>query len=199
MGAGDAHEEDQLTFRDLRLADSCQWIEDKEGFRWLLIVEDQFFPKYLWIRGHPATGKSILISHIIDRLREDDRPCAYYFFRSNNARKRTTRAFLLSSARQFAMMLPQYYAHLLQHLDETSKILTLSSRVLWQKLFADALFDINWPRPCFWVIDALEEAENPTEVVSLLGKIRQTTGLRILVTSRYDNSIGREFGKLRYV
>lgn len=197
LGTGDAHEEDLLTFRDLRMRESCQWVENKEGFRWLLTVENQLYPKYLWLKAHPAMGKSVLMSYIIDHLCEEDQPCTYYFFRFNNARKRTTRAFLLSSALQFANMLPQYYAHLVQHVDETSKITLLSNRILWQKLFADALFDIEWPKPCFWVIDALDEAENPAEIISYLGKIRETTGLRVLVTSRHDNTLARDFGKLR--
>ena len=178
---------------------TCHWIEDKGSFKWLLADDSQNLPKYLWLKGHPATGKSVLVSSIVDRLQEVNRPCGYYFFRFNDARKRTTRAFLLSSAYQFALLIPQYYALLLLKHDETSKIPNLSNRVLWQKLFVDILFDIELPTTCFWIIDALDEAENVAEITAFLGKIKRGSGIKILFVSRYDNNLGREFGKLKYV
>lgn len=102
LGYEDSSEEDLLFQRDSRAVyDSCSWICEKEAYQqWR---EPDNLPKvqYLWLKGQPGTGKSVLMSSVVDQLQDDNQLCVYYFFRENSAAKRTTRSFLLSTLAQW--------------------------------------------------------------------------------------------------
>jgi len=49
----------------------------------------------------------------------------------------------------------------------------------------------------YWIIDGLDKAEKPEEIVQLIGKIRSRTGVRVLMASREGMGVERDVGKLR--
>lgn len=60
---------------------------------------------------------------------------------------------------------------------------------------------IKQPQPWFWVIDGLDEAERPSEIISLIGRIQNNTKsqIKIIIASRAGMELERDFQKLKYV
>jgi hypothetical protein len=194
LGQEDTNGENLLFFRDNRiLSQSCEWIYNKASYKWWYGDKPGALGHYLWLNGPPAAGKSVLMSAVIDKLETEERVCAFYFFRGNNMAQRTTKAFLLSFISQMANQIPLFYEKLAEIDTEQTKVQAMSTRVLWQRVFVNTLFEIkpNDTQPWYWLIDALDEAEVPTEVVSLIAKIKSKTPISVLVTSRPGMDIQR--------
>jgi hypothetical protein len=98
-----------------------------------------------------------------------------------------------------AVLLPEFHQKLLQVEEENSNIASMNPRVLWEKLFIQTLFEIKSQKPWYWVVDALDEADDPGEVISFLGKIRSKTSIRVFVSSRFGVKLDRDFESLRCV
>lgn len=79
--------------------------------------------------------------------------------------------------------------------EEHTKIQAMDNRILWQKVFVDIVFKAADQRPRYWVIDGLDEAEKPEEVISFLGRIPPNSGVRVIVASRMGIDIERELQK----
>lgn len=204
LGQEDASQEDLLFFRDSRMvAHSCNWIYDKEGFDWWSGDPDDTMQtsnvRYLWLKGKPAMGKSVLMSAVIDKMHSEGKVCAYYFFRFNNALRRTTKAFMLSVIAQLAISVPEFYERLVEIDQDHATIHSMSTRILWQKVFVDTLFELPLEQPWYLVLDGLDEAEKPGEVVSFVGKIQFKTHIKVLIASRNWMDLDREFQRLRCV
>lgn len=56
--------------------------------------------RYYWLQGKPATGKSVMASHVIDHLHGS--PCCHHFFKYSEASTINLSAFLRSMAHQMA-------------------------------------------------------------------------------------------------
>ncbi|KAJ6785399.1 hypothetical protein PWT90_07187 [Aphanocladium album] len=194
LGQQDTNGENLLFFRDNRVVeDSCKWIFHKQSFKWWADTKGTIASRYLWLYGPPAAGKSVLASAIIDQLLSENKTTAFYFFRRNNVTGRTTRSFLLSLIAQMSMHSLEFYEKLVEIDAQQTKVHSMPTRVLWQKVFVDTLFetresvDSSW----YWVIDALDEADAPSELISLLGKINSETPINVFITSRVGMDIKR--------
>lgn len=199
LGQEDTNSENLLFFRDNRIVgDSCQWIFSKDSFSWWLDSKSAASGRYLWLNGPPAAGKSVLVSAIIDQLQSEGHATAFYFFRRNNTAGRTTRSFLLSIIAQMSMFYPSFYEKLAEVDSEQAKIHTMPTRVLWQKLFVDTLFEWKDPstKEWYWIIDALDEADAPAELISFIGKINSQTPVNVLLSSRVSMDIKRSLQTL---
>ncbi|TQW03397.1 NACHT and WD domain protein [Cordyceps javanica] len=194
LGQQDHNDENLLFFRDNRVVnDSCNWIFDKVSFKWWADTTAMRPGRYLWLYGPPAAGKSVLMSAVIDRLQSENRLTAFYFFRRNNTAGRSTRSFLLSLVAQMSMQSLEFYERLVEIDAQDAKIHSMPTRVLWQKVFVDTPFEIVNSVECqwYWIIDALDEADAPSELVSLIGKINSRTPVNVIITSRIDMNIKR--------
>ena len=60
---------------------------------------------------------------------------------------------------------------------------------IWDKLYVGSMFKIPFSGPLFWVIDALDEAETPTILISLFKKIQALFPIRIFLTSRLNQEL----------
>ncbi|KAM0739855.1 hypothetical protein ACQRIT_005039 [Beauveria bassiana] len=87
----------------------------------------------------------------------------------------------------------EFYEKLMDIDAQQAKIHSMPTRVLWQKIFIDSLFEIksSTESQWYWIIDALDEADAPSELISLTGKINSQTPINILITSRVDMDIKR--------
>lgn len=104
-----------------------------------------------------------------------------------------TRSLLLSLIAQMSLHSLEFYEKLVDIDAQQAKIHSMPTRVLWQKIFIDTLFEIKdgIDGPWHWVIDALDEADAPSEVISLLGKINSQTPINVFLTSRVGMDIKR--------
>lgn len=194
LGQHDTNGENLLFFRDNRVVEhSCQWIFNKDSFKCWADPNATGPGQYLWLYGPPAAGKSVLVSAIIDKLQLENRPTAFYFFRRNNASGRTTRSFLLSLVAQMSMHSLEFYEKLVDIDAQQAKIHSMPTRVLWRKIFIDTLFEIQdfTENQWYWMIDAMDEAESPSELISLIGKIHYQTPINVFITSRVGMDIKR--------
>ncbi|KAJ4153434.1 hypothetical protein LMH87_009920 [Akanthomyces muscarius] len=196
LGELDANEETLLSFQGRRISEeSCQWIFDKTFFKWWADSALVKPGRYLWLSGPPGAGKSVLASAIVDKFRAQNRPTAFYFFQRDNVYGRSTRALLLSLAAQMAMFSPDFAQRLIEIDAHEAAIKSMPTRVLWQRLMIEILFMLKDPvvdKLC-WVIDGLDEAETPSEVIDLIGKIDSQTAIHVLFTSRVSLCLNRSF------
>lgn len=194
LGQEDTNAENLLFFRDSRVVgDSCKWIFNKESFKWWLNSKSALSGQYLWLNGPPAAGKSVLVSAIIDQLQSEGKMVAFYFFRRNNMTGRSTRSCLLSIIAQMSMYSAEFYDKLVEIDSEQTKVHSMPTRVLWQKVFVDTLFELKDTalQQWHWIIDALDEADAPAELIALIGKAKSQTPINILIASRQAMDIKR--------
>jgi len=104
---------------------------------------------------------------------------------------------MLSILSQMATHIPQVFDRLTELDEEHASIRSLPTRLLWQKVFIDILFKLECFEPWYWVIDGLDEAEQPNEIISLIGKIQARTCIKLISASRTNPDIERYFQKLK--
>ncbi|KFZ02931.1 hypothetical protein V502_11382 [Pseudogymnoascus sp. VKM F-4520 (FW-2644)] len=69
---------------------------------------------------------------------------------------------------------------------------------LWLWLYQNSLITLSIKHPLFWVIDGVDEADNPESIIRLLSKLHLATiPIRVLVVSRPTHEISSSFQKLQ--
>ena len=187
-GVQERAEDDFKIMRSKAMNGTCQWITQKQAFidwsKGTRPHENEIF----WLSGLPARGKSVLASYVIDYLTSlgFGQDCQYHFFSSSHQNKRTTAYCLRSIASQLAYMNKDFRERLLTLHEETG--ISFSSEdqnfsVIWEKVFEGILFKMKL-EPLFWILDAVDEADMPTTLMSSLAKIDSQTQIRIFISSR---------------
>ena len=191
----DLPEDDLLALEDARIADSCAWLTSKPEFKeWRAPGSSN--PSILWLSGNPGTGKSILASHVINHLQEQNHNCSYFFFKHGIAMKSSISECLRSLAYQMALSNVEIRRRLLQ-LEESGVVLEKNDeRVIWRKLFRGGVFQATVVQPQYWVIDALDECSKFQSVFSMISDAGTHLPLRIFITSRKTPELQRSFDEL---
>lgn len=105
LGVSGAHEEDLALLHSIRKPGTCRdFLETQEYRLWL----DSSQPRLLWAHAPPGSGKSIQCSHVIDSLREGRAKVAFWFFKYDDASKRSVANMLRSVAYQIAFSTPSF-------------------------------------------------------------------------------------------
>ncbi|KAL1859522.1 hypothetical protein VTK73DRAFT_7574 [Phialemonium thermophilum] len=187
---------DYTFFHDQWARGTSSWILQHPSFlEWLHGEESTH--RLLWLSGGAATGKSVMSSFVINTLVERGARCQYFFLRYGDKKKRTLGFLLRSIAYQIALSAPVFLERLTEVLDETISWETADPRIIWDHLFRSALFDIEEQEPLFWVIDGLDEAEDPRAIIKLLTDVySSSTPIRIFLTSRKTSEIDTAFQKI---
>ncbi|PVF92910.1 hypothetical protein CPB86DRAFT_145103 [Serendipita vermifera] len=150
-----------------RLEGTCEWIFEAQKYQsWI----DRTGSRDLWVVGIPGAGKSVLATHIIDKLRErDDSLTLYFLFRDGDSQ---TVSPLEMVARIIAQLIDS-------DIDKERLMRVLKLRVQsslhftnkatesreFEKLCA-ALIEMlrGFPMPVIIVLDALDECSDPSSV-----------------------------------
>ncbi|RYP02989.1 hypothetical protein DL765_010638 [Monosporascus sp. GIB2] len=183
LGVSSAPEDDLMTNDSQKLPGSCQWLIQRDTFQqW----RDAMTSKILWLRGRPGAGKSVLASHVINHLRTLGLDCCYYFFAEGDKSKTSINAFLRSIAWQMAALHPEAFSELsyLSNNWKDTPIDKVDHNPVWRRVFSTGLLKIRLRRPQYWVIDALDECKNGSELIKFLRKAQEMWPLCALVTSR---------------
>ncbi|KAI1305413.1 hypothetical protein F5Y03DRAFT_151443 [Xylaria venustula] len=187
---------DYIFFRDRWTQGTCGWITHEEDFvRWRESTDQQ--PHILWISGDAATGKSVLSSFIINHLVEEECQCHYFYVRYGDRSKRTISLLLRSLAFQLAQTLPELMERIRNLGDEAFDFEKADYRVIWNRVFTSLILKSNHNSPVYWVIDGLDENEDPPALVRLLLDIPSSMPLRVLLTSRRSSDIVLAFERPR--
>ena len=188
MGVRERAEDELKIFRGRAMSGTCKWITHKKDFlEWFQGLEVSEGPNVFWLIGLPAMGKTVLASHVIDYLLSNgDRNCQYHFFSAGHQNKRTAAYCLRSIASQLAFTNEEFRGKLISLHEESGISFSSQDQVfttIWEKIFEGIIFKMKL-EPLYWVLDALDEADVPSSLISSLVKIRSMTPIRIFITSR---------------
>ena len=187
---------DYIFFRDQWTQGTCDWfLEEKSYIEWLHAQDSAH--SLLWLNGGAAMGKSVLSSFIINSLVEQGISCHYFFVRFGDQKKRTLSLLLRSIAYQIARSVPGFLQKVLHFVDEGVDFETADPRTIWERIFKSILFKMEEGQPLYWVIDGLDEADDPRALIRLLSDISLSSiPIRILLVSRKTLEIVATFQKV---
>ena len=180
---------DYIFYRDQWTQGTGEWILGDEVYlRW---QRDQITkPQILWLKGGPGTGKSVLSSFIINSLAEQDCCCQYFFIRFNDRKKTTLSLLLRSIAYQIAQSVPDFAKKIGELADEAIDFETADPKTIWERIFKSILFKIGDCKPLYWIIDGIDEADEPKTLIKLLSNIPiASVPIRLLLVARETSEI----------
>ncbi|KAL8890337.1 MAG: hypothetical protein Q9215_002507 [Flavoplaca cf. flavocitrina] len=190
---------DYIFFRDQWAQGTCDWVLKEDRYLEWSNAQDQS-RSLLWLNGGAATGKSVLASFIINNLVEQGFSCQYFFMRVGNRGKGSLSLLLRSIAYQVARDTPEFMEQVLQLADEAIDFATADPRTLWERIYKSILFNLKAVRTLYWIIDGLDEADDPRALLRLLSDISfSSMPIRVLLLGRKTNEIVDVFQKLRQV
>lgn len=189
MGVRERAEDEFKIFRSKAMSGTGQWITHKQSFlEWVEGGETSEYSRIFWLIGLPAMGKTVLASYVIHHLLTHGakRDCQYHFFSAGHQNKRTAAYCLRSIASQLAFANEEFREKLLFLCEETG--ISFSSQdqkfsVIWEKIFEGIIFKMKIGA-LYWVLDAFDEADVPSALISSLAKIRSLTPINVFITSR---------------
>ncbi|RYP26391.1 hypothetical protein DL767_008053 [Monosporascus sp. MG133] len=192
LEVSDVLDDDLLRVCEVRMPESCQWISTKASYvKWR--DGDSENDRTLWIKGKPATGKSVLAGYVIDHLRESGHACSYFFFKHGDKSKSSLGRCLRSLAFQMASSNTEAGDAILEMQADGIRLDHVDDRTLWRILFLSGIFQAAMTRH-YWVIDALDEcSSSPALFDVILSNIDESVPLRILITSRDTADLDQSF------
>ncbi|OQE43655.1 hypothetical protein PENCOP_c003G00554 [Penicillium coprophilum] len=192
LGISDILDDDYANVCESRAHGSCGWISAKASYiKWR--DEEGEIDRTLWIKGKPATGKSVLAGYVIDQLKESGQSCSYFFFKHEDKSKSNLGRCLRSLAFQMASFNTEAGDAILGMQADGVCLDRAEERTLWRTLFLSGIFQTTMARH-YWVIDALDECSNPSVILhAILSNMDKSIPLRILVTSRDTADLDRGF------
>jgi WD40 repeat protein len=187
--------EELTSLDDLRIKGSCEWLLKKKEF--LLWQNDSArSPKYFWLKGKPAAGKSVIAAYVVRHLESLNRSCSYFFFKDSDRSRSSASGLLCAIAYQMANSNRSVREKLLELRQGGAQFNYENSSTIWQKVFVEGILRASFHEPHYWVIDALEECNDYENLALVLSKINSTANLRILVTSRNLPEFGQLIHRL---
>jgi hypothetical protein len=128
--------DDLSELEDARIPGSCEWLTCGKAFLDWQYGDDS--PRYFWLTGQPAIGKSVITAHVIGCL--DDSNCSYFFFKHGDQNKSSLSRALLSLAYQMAQKSHIIRKTLLELSNDDSFLDKDDSRGIWRRLFVGGIF-----------------------------------------------------------
>jgi hypothetical protein len=183
--------------RDRIMPGSCHWILRRKAFQAWTDSSDRR-SRILWLIGLPGVGKSILSGFMIEYLQKNPsvRHCHYHFFKSEHMAKRSISHMLRSIAFQLAIVDESFRERLLELHDEAGISFGKQKlNAIWEAIYAAILFRQPFSQPIFWVLDGLDEADQPELLMRLLSRLDSTNTFRVLIVSRMIRDLPSHLGK----
>ena len=170
---------------------SCKWLTDLRSFQEWIGRPDS--PRYFWLDGEPATGKSTIAGHVVRFIEETNGDCAFFFFKHGDSTKSSAAALLRSLAWQMARVNSDVRQELIGMAKQGHYLDKLDEASIWRNIFTARILRLEWRRPCYWIIDALDECSDLHALFPLLSNVEKQHPLRIFVTSRPLLAVDRLF------
>ena len=181
LGITEIRKDRLMDVDNVRLTGSCEWLVEKQSFQeWSDSTDTHLY----WVSAKPATGKTVLSGKVIHHIQNENRDIAFFFFDYRNKAQTTTSSFLLSMAGQMAYMHPEVMRTVVDICEKDDQLYKAHYRTIWRKLFVEGICRLKFPRPQYWVIDALDECKTDSELIPLLLKVVEARSVRVLVTCR---------------
>ena len=192
LGVSEWPEGELSSLIDKQMEGTCQWLTEKAYFRsWQEAREDA--PRHFWLNGKPATGKSTLSAHVVNYLESCGSDCSYYFFKHGDKASSSISDLLRSLAFQMAFTNIKVRQVLLELQQDGEAFSKEDERTIWRMMFVTRIFKIEFNRPQYWVIDALDECRNYKAFLPMLSKVDKGLPLNVFITSRPSHTVERLF------
>ncbi|KAF2232191.1 hypothetical protein EV356DRAFT_489005 [Viridothelium virens] len=173
--------DDLIALEDMKVTGSCEWLTSKESYvSWRTPWSNS--RAIFWLTGIAASGKSVLCSHVVSNVQEQNSGCSYFFFKHGNAVKSSIASCLISLAYQMAMSNESILQRLLDVGETSSPWDRWDEKTIWRKLFIGCIFKETRPMPHFWILDALDECQRYPILLTFLAQVPPY--LRVFLTSR---------------
>ena len=186
LGFPEVPEDDLSTLLESRLPQSCAWLTQRADYMdWETFWSGS--PPVLWFSGNPAIGKSVLCSHVVECLQKRNFAVSYFFFKHGIFGRQTIGACLRSLAYQIALSSDSLCRKMLELADDDVSWDHEDERAIWRKLFLNVILRDATTKRHYWVIDGLDEASKPEQLIRLIANFPQT--LRVFITSRNTQEI----------
>ncbi|KAI0803792.1 hypothetical protein GGR55DRAFT_691409 [Xylaria sp. FL0064] len=174
---------------------TCEWFLEEESFiTWL--SSSSLEPVVLWYTAPPANGKTVLSTFIINHLRSQDLPCQFFLFKFSDNAKRMVASCIKSLAFQLSTGQPEFRRLLAGSSKESLGLNSSDPLLIWKNVIEGILLKLNLTKQIYWVIDALDECDNPKVFIECLASLTDRMPIRILVFSRNTESISMHFTRL---
>ena len=195
FGIASGPEEDLNEFRHWWIPGTCDWFLQELAIK--LWLDEESDSRVVWFSAPPASGKSILSTHIITHLQNSGSSCQYFFFKFGDQTKRSPSTLLRSIGYQIARDYPEFKRELMALSTEGLKFQKADSPFIWRKVFESILFEMELGRSLFWVIDAVDESESPKALLELFRSLpRSKTPVKLLIISRKTEPLSLAFDRL---
>lgn len=122
----------------------------------------------LWLNARPSSGKSVCSAAAIERFRAENCKVAYFFFRSDDPARRGLLAALRNLAAQLLRMIPHVPDDVSGLYMDDIGLLCLQSVGTAEKALSCLLNHVN---RVHLVLDGLDECDDRTSLVKLLGRL----------------------------
>ena len=179
--------DDELKANRKRIVDgTCSWLTDTMEFRkWLASSSPE--ATFFLLTGRPATGKTILATHVIDHLKGLGGQSQYHFFSNGHQNKKTAAYCLRSIATQLAVSSESFRTRLFSLHEDTGIIFSSQDQnfiVIWDQMFEGIIFKMDFEEPLYWVLDGIDEADTPLMLINSLSNMKTLSPIRIFLSSR---------------
>lgn len=167
------------------LPGSCDWLHQRESFKgWMNTSENGH--RVLWLTGIVGAGKSTLAAKTIGHIQKTA-SCQYHFFVASQPEISNSAVCLKVLAFQLATTYPEFAEKLVRLHDDT-KLFTTGQKfqVIWERVFENIIFKMDFRSPLYWVFDGLDEADTPNELVLNLLRMQPRAPIKLLFFSRPD-------------
>ncbi|KAJ5657796.1 uncharacterized protein N7484_001445 [Penicillium longicatenatum] len=195
LAISETFHDDLEFFRARWTPGTCEWILFNPSFvNWIDQADNT--PTMLWLHALPASGKSVLSSFVTHQLLEDSL-CVYYFFRFSDESKRSLSYCLRHVAFQIAKQLPAFRRALKNISFATKTLEKTDAKTIWDRIFVRLLFKMRLATTIYWVIDGLDESDNPQQLLDLMQSVcHSSTRIKVLFVSRQTSGLITTFDRL---
>lgn len=162
---------------------SCQWLLQSDYFNeWFENTDGT--NKILWLTGLPGTGKSTLAAKAIDHI-QGSLKCQFHFLTESHPAKRSAAYCLKAIAYQMANEHPAFAERLLRlHQDTEFTAVSQTFQVIWETIFENIVFRIDFGTTLYWVVDGLDEADMPVLLARHIIQMESRSPIKVLLLSR---------------
>lgn len=170
------------------ISGSCEWLYESPRFeRW--IDGSNTTQPVLWLTGFPGSGKSTLAAKTISHIQKTTH-CQYHFFQASQPTDGSTAFCLRALAFQLATVYPPL-AEMMIHLHQNTKFLSglRESQDVWEAVFENIIFKMDFGRTLYWVLDGLDEADAPKPLLQKLIQIQSSSPIKLLFLSRPEKRL----------
>ncbi|KAJ7918002.1 hypothetical protein B0H13DRAFT_308426, partial [Mycena leptocephala] len=159
----------------------------------------------LWLHGPAGAGKSAIAQTLCQKLEEEGRLGASFFFKRGHPSRRHAKRLFTTIAYQLALVLPDFNRHISQSVENNSSLVDKSLLTQLRKLIVEPCRQSTSTHTLVVVIDGLDECEDQKvqqEILCSIGRAvtEQQLPLRFLIASRPESHIREIFtGMLRNI